>query len=98
MRITFIILLSIGFCTCTAPTKTQEPLSGIEIYKAKCMTCHGVDGKMGMNGAKDLQVSMLTAQQRVTVIKNGQDLMPSFQGLMSEDEIKAVAEYTVRLK
>ena len=34
-------------------------LNGKEIYKEKCTLCHGDNGKLGMNGAKDLSVTQL---------------------------------------
>ena len=63
-----------------------------------CQTCHGGNGKLGLNGAKDLTVSALTLEERVGIISNGRKLMASFKELLQENEIKAVAEFTMTLK
>ena len=77
-----------------APTRAY----GIEIFKQNCITCHGADGKMGMNGAYDLSVSKLTVAERVAVITNGRKAMTPFKALLNAEEIQAVAEYTTALK
>ena len=77
-----------------APTRAY----GIDIFKQNCISCHGADGKMGMNGAYDLSVSKLTVAERVAVITNGRKAMTPFKALLNAEEIQAVAEYTTALK
>lgn len=99
MRITIIlILLSICVWACSAPENKKKTISGIEIYKTRCVTCHGTDGKMGMNGAKELPSSPLDASQRIEVVTYGRKIMPGFKELLSEEEIKAVVDFTMTLK
>lgn len=99
MRITIVlILLSFYLWACSAPEKKQETVSGIEIYKSRCVTCHGTDGKMGMNGAKELPSSPLDASQRIEVVTYGRKIMPGFKELLSKEEIKAVVDFTMTLK
>ena len=76
----------------------EESVDGERIYRQYCVTCHGLSGNMGAGGAFDLTVSALTVEERVIVVTNGRNAMASFKKLLSEDKIKAVAEYTMTLK
>ncbi len=99
MRIIGILAaISLYLWACSSESSTKEELSGFEIYRERCMTCHGTDGRMGMNGAKELPSSPLSVEQRIDVVANGRNIMPAFKGMMSEAEIKAVVEYTMTLK
>lgn len=98
MRIIIIVITIAILWACDSTTSTKTALSGKDLFKTRCMNCHGTDGRMGMNGAKDLPASLLDIEQRISIVKNGQNLMPSFQGLMSEEEIKLVVEFTMTLK
>jgi cytochrome c6 len=71
---------------------------GGAIFRKNCVTCHGTDGKLGLNGAKDLTRSELPAESRVAIITNGKNLMTPFKALLSPEEIQAVAAYTLTLK
>jgi cytochrome c6 len=59
---------------------------------------HGADGKLGINGAKDITVSKLTLEEREAQIKKGKNTMTPFEGVFSETQIKSVAAYTMTLK
>jgi mono/diheme cytochrome c family protein/uncharacterized membrane protein SirB2 len=68
-----------------------------QIYNSQCETCHGGDGKKGLNNATDLTTSKLTRAQRKEVILNGRGLMPAFQGKITEQEAEEVAAFTEML-
>lgn len=70
---------------------------GAAIFRQYCVTCHGADGKLGLNGAKDLTVSILTIEERINVITYGKKVMTPFNEVLTPEEIKAVAEYTQKL-
>lgn len=70
---------------------------GQAIFRQYCVVCHGADGKLGLNGAKDLTVSALTLEERINIVANGKKLMTPFNEILSPEEIKAVAEYTQTL-
>lgn len=70
---------------------------GMAIFRKYCVTCHGADGKLGLNGAKDLTVSILPLEERINVITNGKKVMTPFNEVLTPEEIKAVAEYTQTL-
>ncbi len=71
---------------------------GEAIYKIYCVNCHGLQGDMGGAGAYNLRVSELSLEERMQVIRNGRGMMAALGSLMSEEEIKAVAQYTFTLK
>ena len=83
----------------TASTAEAAPaIDGKKIYKQYCVTCHGLYGDMGASGAFNLTTSELSVEERVQVITNGRNTMTPFKTLLSEEKIKAVAEYTLELK
>ncbi|GJM36506.1 MAG: hypothetical protein DHS20C18_55070 [Saprospiraceae bacterium] len=82
----------------TAQTEVKEGPDGEKIYKQYCITCHGLYGDMGASGAFNLTTSALSLDERVLVITNGRNVMTPFKDLLSEEKIKAVAEYTLKLK
>jgi mono/diheme cytochrome c family protein len=71
---------------------------GSALFRKHCVVCHGADGTLGLNGAKDLTQSALPLEERINIITNGKKLMTPFGTILSQDEIKAVAEYTLTLK
>lgn len=81
---------------------TAEPaapaVDGEKVYKQNCIACHGLYGDMGASGAFNLQTSELTVEERINVITNGRNTMAAWGSLLSEDQIRAVAEYTTTLK
>ncbi len=76
----------------------SERIEGSTIFRKNCVTCHGADGGLGMNGAANLSMSKLPIEERINVITNGRKLMQPWKSILSEEEIKAVAEYTLSLK
>jgi mono/diheme cytochrome c family protein len=103
--IVFTLLTALLFACSPAekngsPSKnvTEPAVDGERIYKNYCVTCHGIAGDMGGSGAFDLTVSMLTVEQKVEVITHGRNAMTPFKDILSEEKIRAVAEYTMKLK
>lgn len=75
-----------------------DTVDGATIYKKYCVLCHGSNGKLGLNGSKDITASLLTKEERMILIKNGKNAMTPFSGILSDEEIEAVADYTFTLK
>ena len=73
-------------------------LDGKALYEASCTSCHGSDGKLGLLGAKDLTISGLDINARLEIIKNGKGAMTPFAGLLTDEQINAVAVYVETLK
>ncbi len=84
-------------CGGNSTNKGSTAIDGEAIYKKYCVICHGVDGKLGLNGSKDLTVSKVTEAERVVQITKGKNTMTPFEGILSTEEIKAVAAYSMTL-
>ena len=82
----------------SAAVGAQHGPDGMAIFRQYCILCHGADGKLGLNGAKDLSKSALTLEERIAMVEKGKGLMTPFGEMLSPEEIKAVAEYTLALK
>ena len=80
------------------PTAQAKPkakkVDGAKIYKMNCVICHGADGKLGINGAKDITQSELTEAEKINLIKKGKGAMTPFESILTEEQIKAVVTYT----
>lgn len=68
---------------------------GKELYSTHCKSCHGSDGTLGMNGAKNLQVSTLNRDEIIHQVTNGKGMMTAFKSKMSADEIAMVTDYVM---
>ncbi len=91
----FAILTLIFACGQSDNTPKAD---GAAVFKTNCQLCHGADGKLGLNGAKDLSASPLTEEERVQVITKGRNLMLAYENTLTADEIAAVAKYTTTFK
>ena len=101
-KILFPVFLALLIYACAGKENTttdpKTVADGQAVYKKYCTLCHGSDGKLGVNGSKDINVSTLTLEERKTLIREGKNLMTPFKGVLSEDEIHAVASYTMTMK
>jgi cytochrome c6 len=77
---------------------SNKAADGEKLYKQYCTVCHGPDGKLGLNGAKDLSASKLTEAERIVQVTEGKNAMTPFKQTLSPEEIKAVVAYTFTLK
>ena len=80
--------------------------SGADIYKAKCLMCHGPDG-MANNPAgkalkapsfKDPAVIKASDAELFAAVKNGKGKMPAENGKLTDDQIKTVIKYVRTLE
>ena len=79
-------------------TISESTVNGAELYNKSCVSCHGADGKLALMGAKDLSQSVMDLNAKMEIIKNGKNAMGPFGGILNDEQIKAVAEYTETLK
>jgi mono/diheme cytochrome c family protein len=81
--------------TATAPGAGQAA-SGAKLFSDNCESCHGTNGAGGHIGP-NLQKSAV-AENLAKVekqVRNGGSVMPPFKGVLSAEEIDAVAHYVV---
>jgi len=89
--------LAVSIFACGAKPASSS-IDAEKLYRLNCVICHGMDGKLGINGAKDLTKSPMTLDERIQNITYGKGVMTPFNNLLTEEEIKAVAKYTLTLK
>lgn len=79
---------------CSGVVGKRKTLSeGQTIYVNHCQTCHGAYGNAQLHGAKNLQHSELSMEERIHIISNGNGVMPAFSGNLDTEEITLVASY-----
>lgn len=83
-----------GAMTSTGGSTTGGSADGAQLFADNCESCHGAMGTGGHVGP-DLQKSAFAEKQAnvVTRVTNGKGVMPSFQGVLTDQEIEAVAAY-----
>lgn len=100
---TFVLALFAAGCGSEIPPSTSSSVEatapdGRTIFRKHCVTCHGIDGKLGLNGAKDLTVTTMKDEEKQLQIKVGKGAMNPFKDILSEAEIEAVVQFTNTLK
>lgn len=93
-----ILFLGLPSCGSSPAQSTDKAPDGQALYRRHCVTCHGADGSLGLNGAGDLTQSALSVDERVQQITKGKNLMQPFEGILTPDEIAAVAQFIETLK
>ena len=103
-----VIFLIFSVSACTDPKEVTESESqeavasvaqmelGLEVYnnKAQCGICHTLQsaGSKGQIGTNLDQLKPLMPQV-VSAVTNGIGVMPSFEGMLSSEEIEAVSYF-----
>jgi len=102
----FLLIFSVSSCTDpkeVAESESQEAVAsvaqmelGLEVYnnKAQCGMCHTLQaaGSEGQIGPNLDQLKPLMAQV-IAAVTNGIGVMPSFEGMLSSEEIEAVSYF-----
>ena len=90
LPILFILFLSNSACT------DDKVILGLEVYnnKAQCGMCHTLKaaGSKGQIGPNLDQLKPLVPQV-IAAVTNGTGVMPAFGGILSSEEIEAVAHF-----
>jgi cytochrome c6 len=93
-----IIALAVSVMLC-APANADD--NSAALYKQKCVTCHGADGKgetpagksMKVRSFADPEVAKMSDDELAGVIEKGKGKMPAYGKSMKPDEIKAMVAY-----
>jgi mono/diheme cytochrome c family protein len=84
-------------------TVAEDASAGMTLYNKKCSMCHGKDGvakKMaeGSSNLNDAEWQKTTSVEAIAkTTAEGKGKMPKYQDKLTEDEIKAIAEYVLTL-
>jgi mono/diheme cytochrome c family protein len=71
----------------------QPKDKGAQLFTMHCSLCHGKDGGLGLNGAKDLRRSQLTAEEMKGIVLNGKGAMMPYKNALTPAEIDAVVAH-----
>ncbi len=90
-----LLLLACGSASSEGSQMTNEgaKVSGQSVFNLNCALCHGRDGKLGLNGAKDLTVSALSRDEMIAMVKQGRGAMMPYKDILSAKEVDAVVDY-----
>jgi len=79
----------------TAPAPSQAA-SGAKLFSDNCESCHGTNGAGGHIGPNLQKSSVAENLAKVEKqVRNGGAVMPPFKGVLSSEQIDAVAHYVV---
>jgi mono/diheme cytochrome c family protein len=69
---------------------------GAQLFAANCASCHGADGSGGLGPrlAGRVTKDFPGIDKQIAFVKAGKGAMPSFEGDLSDEEIRLVVEYT----
>lgn len=99
MKYLLLVIVALYFTDCESNVKSPaKELTGKDIFRKNCVLCHGIKGDLMTNGAKDLRLSEMSLEERILVITKGRNVMTGFEGQLSPEEIKLVAEFSMGLK
>ncbi len=98
-RLLFIFSIT-ALLACSTAAEPQPVASGEvstadaqRLYVMKCSLCHGDQGNLMVAGAPDLTASRMSLDERIAYITYGKGTMPPQKGILTADEIKAIALY-----
>ena len=77
-------------------TTTPVSVDAAALYQARCSGCHGATGGGGVGPrlAGRMEERFPDEAVQVLVVTKGSGAMPAFEGRLTDEEIKAVVEYT----
>jgi mono/diheme cytochrome c family protein len=76
------------------------------LYKSKCASCHGADGKadtamgkkMNIRSFSSPEVAKMKDAELIEITTKGKDKMPSYDKKLTEDQIKDLVKFIRSLK
>jgi mono/diheme cytochrome c family protein len=94
------IIQSCGEEISTTDTKPKSPQEeSKDLYTLNCASCHGMDGKLGGSGSKDLSKSSLSDAEMIDIITNGKNNMPAMKDVIQDPKkIKNLAAFVKTLR
>ena len=93
-------------CLAAGVVRAQDVANGEKVFKAKCVSCHGPDGKGDTAAgkatkARDLSSDEVKKESDATwadIITKGKNKMPAYDGKLTKDQIGDVVKFVRSLK
>jgi cbb3-type cytochrome c oxidase subunit III len=90
--------LLVGCATESETELVGDADAGAEVYAANCTGCHGADGTGDeANGFPDLTATDDDAEEIEERVRNGEGVMPGYEGTLDDQEIADVVAYVQSL-
>ncbi|MBK9147053.1 MAG: cytochrome c [Flavobacteriales bacterium] len=89
-----LFAIACGNAMAPSPADAEVAPKGAQVYKMHCELCHGANGKLGFNEAKDLTASVLSRAEMIAQVTNGKGKMMPYRNVLTAKEIEAVVDYT----
>lgn len=90
------LIICLLFFSGASPVNAGDPFSGSNIYTQHCVSCHGGDGRGAIAGTPSFRGGRLmtrSTSELIETVKSGRNLMPSFRGILDEQQIDDVITY-----
>jgi len=74
----------------------NDVFKGREVFMRECMACHGESGEgklPGLTNFKEGQTLFKTDSVLIDIVRDGKGVMPSFNGLLADEDIRNVVAY-----
>jgi cytochrome c oxidase cbb3-type subunit 3 len=76
----------------TEPVPAAAAMDGAGAFRDTCAPCHGEDGRGGAGGGPPLD-AVADPELIVAMVNYGRGSMPPLQGMLTNEQIRAVAAY-----
>jgi mono/diheme cytochrome c family protein len=88
-------------CVAGSAAHAQDKANGEKVYKAKCTSCHGADGKGETAAGKATKIRSIcsdearkeTDQSWVDIVVKGKNKMPKYDKKITDADVKDVIAY-----
>ena len=89
-------VMSILLLMVSSAVMAGDPFKGREIYQQHCLNCHGADGRGAQLGMPDFtrgQGLLVSDLQLVETLRVGKNMMPAYQGMLSDQQLADAITY-----
>jgi mono/diheme cytochrome c family protein len=93
---TGLLLAAVLFSSVFALANASDIFNGREVYELHCQTCHGMDGQAIEPGVPDFSLGEGLFAPDVDLVqrlRDGGGHLPSYRGLLTDDELRDVVAY-----
>jgi len=104
MKIDRLFVFGLAFALVATNAFAAAPTAS-DLYKSKCQSCHGPDGKattigkkLGARDFQDPDVVSMSEEDLAKITTEGKNKMPAYKGKLKEDQIKALVKYIKDMK
>lgn len=101
LRGALLTVLAMACGNGTSPSggaKMESAPNGSELFALHCTLCHGKDGTLGINGAKDLSVSVLSRDEMIALVSEGKGAMMPYKNVLTQKQVELVVDHLRTLR